>query len=135
MWKTVLGVEVTLVNQEFAVYLQAVAMHDFEIGALGINADFDDAGELLRYYRSDAPGFNVGSFSDPAYDALIAEAGSTLHPESRRVALQHAERLLMTAMPILPVYFGAENMLVARRVQGWIDNDRFTETRFLSVQD
>ncbi|MEI9985469.1 MAG: peptide ABC transporter substrate-binding protein [Aliidongia sp.] len=134
MWKTTLGVETTLSNQEFQVYLQAVATHNFQIGALGYNVDYDDAGEFLRLYRSDG-GFNVGSFADPTYDALLATAGSALDLAKRRDALQQAEHLLMTAMPILPVYFGSENMLVAKRVQGWIDNDRFTETRFLSVRE
>jgi oligopeptide transport system substrate-binding protein len=135
MWQTELGVETTLSNQEFQVYLQAVSMHNFQIAALGYSVDFDDAGEFLRIYRSEGGGFNVGSFADPAYDKLLDKADVTLDPAERRDALQRAEKLLMTEMPILPVYFGAENMLVAKRVQGWIDNDRFTETRFLSVTE
>jgi oligopeptide transport system substrate-binding protein len=135
MWKTELGIETTLANQEFQVYLQAVSMHNFQIAALGYSVDFDDAGEFLRIYRSEGSGFNVGSFSDPSYDKLLATADSTLDPAARRETLQQAEKLLMTEMPILPVYFGAENMLVAKRVKGWIDNERFTESRFLSVTE
>jgi len=135
MWKTDLGVETTLSNQEFQVYLQAVSMHNFQIAALGFSADFDDAGQFLSNYRSEGSGYNAGAFADPAYDKLLATADTALDPAARRDALQQAEKLLMAEMPILPVYFGAENMLVAKRVEGWVDNDRFAQTRFLSVTE
>ncbi len=135
MWKTELGVETTLSNQEFQVYLQALSQHNFQLAALGYNADFDDAGEFLRLYRSQGSSFNVGGFDDAEYDKLLAQSDATLDPSARRAALQQAEKRLMTEMPILPIYFGAENMLVSTRVQGWIDSDRFTESRFLSVKE
>ena len=135
MWKTELGVETNLSNQEFQIYLQALSQHNFQLAALGYNADFDDAGEFLRLYRSQGSSFNVGGFEDADYDKLLAQSDATLDPSVRREALQQAEKRLMTEMPILPIYFGAENMLVSKRVQGWIDSDRFTESRFLSVKE
>ncbi len=36
--------------------------------------------------------------------------------------MQRAERLMLSQMPIIPIYFYTTQHLVAARVRGWIDN-------------
>ncbi len=134
MWLAI-GVEATLTNEEFQVYMGTLNHKTFEVGLIGWNVGFDDPYQFLRIYRSDAGDLNNSAFADKDYDALLDQAGSALDLPTRRAALEAAERRLMSAMPVFPLFYGIVNMLVTDRVQGWTDNDQYTESRYLSIRE
>ena len=100
MWRDALGVETTLVNEEFQVLIanvQARAITEvFRASWLG---DYDDAHSFLSVMRSD---------------------GSDL--DRRRLYLEEAERVLLSDHAVIPLYFGISKHLVSPEVQGWEDN-------------
>jgi oligopeptide transport system substrate-binding protein len=135
MWQTALPVEITLSNQEFQIYMTTLNHKTHQLGSIGWNVDFNDAGQFLRIYQSDAGDLNDAGFANSAYDELVHEAAEATDWVVRRTALQQAERILMTEMPVFPLYYGTENMLIKSRVEGWVDNDRYVETRYLSIKE
>jgi oligopeptide transport system substrate-binding protein len=132
VWGTELGIEVTLVNQEWKVYLDSLDRGDYQIARGGWIGDYVDPNTFLDIWRGGDENNKTG-FSDPAYDALIAEAARAVDPRARVDAFQRAESILLDAAPVLPIYSYAEFHLVHDDVEGWSSNLRDVHlVRYLS---
>jgi oligopeptide transport system substrate-binding protein len=122
MWRDVLGVETTLVNEEFQVLLSNMRAKEvtqvFRSSWLG---DYNDANTFLQVMLSDAPS-NLTGYANEEFDALVAKAAVQTDPEERRRYLQEAEGLLLADHPVIPIYFFVSKHLVSPRVGGWGDN-------------
>lgn len=104
MWKENLGVEVKLFNQEWKVYLDTVDSADFEIARMGWLGDYMDPMTFLDLFVTNG-GNNYPNYSNPEYDALIAQAKATGDQQERLDAMAAAEKILMDDMPIAPIYY------------------------------
>jgi oligopeptide transport system substrate-binding protein len=118
MWRRELGIETPIVQREGKVHLAAVAAGDFDLAFLPAIPDFDDPAALLEDWRSGAPG-NYARWSNPTYDRLVTAAARAADPAARRRLQVEAEEVLLGELPLIPVYFNAQNYLVAPRVRGW----------------
>lgn len=117
-WKRELGIEVSLLQREGRVHLAAVAAGDYDLSLMPLIPDYDDPSDVFADFTSGAPG-NYPHWGDPEYDALVARAGTATDPAERLAAYRAAEARLLEAMPAAPLYFSAQNFLVAPRVRGW----------------
>ena len=70
MWKRELGIDITITNQEWKVYLDSVTQIDFQIARRGWIGDYVDANNFLDLFITDG-GNNNTNYSDPVYDDLI----------------------------------------------------------------
>jgi oligopeptide transport system substrate-binding protein len=121
-WRTQLGVETTLVDEEYRVFLQSRKDHKrFDMVRLGWSADYNDAGNFLDTFRSGAAN-NDSGYRNPAYDKLLAQAAGTGDVKRRRDLLEAAERLMLADYPIMPIYFFSSKRLVKPYVRGEIGN-------------
>jgi oligopeptide transport system substrate-binding protein len=122
MWREVLGVEATLVNEEFQVLLSNMRAKEvtqvFRSSWLG---DYNDANTFLQVMLSDAPS-NMTGYSNAGFDALVRRAAEQTDPALRRRYMEQAEALLLADHPVIPVYFYVSKHLVSPRVTGWGDN-------------
>lgn len=135
MWKTNLGIEVVLDNQEWQVFLAALRQKNYEIGSLAFQIDFDDPVQFLRVYTSDAGDFNDVGYANPAYDALIHQARVALDWPTRNALAEKAERLFMDDVGNIPLFSYANNFLVKPRVVGWRNNEFDSPSRLFSLKD
>jgi oligopeptide transport system substrate-binding protein len=135
MWKTSLGVEAKLDNQEFQVLLANLRQQNFEIGLVGFQIDFDDPVQYLRINTTDAGDFNSAGYSNPAYDALMAQARVALDWPTRNALAEKAERIFMDDVPYITLFSTANNYMVKPRVVGWRPNEVDAPSRFLSLKD
>jgi oligopeptide transport system substrate-binding protein len=122
MWKQVLGVNTTLVNQEWKVFLETRKQREttqvFRSGWIG---DYNDAFSFAQYMHS-ANALNGAGYVSSAYDALVDEAAVELNPAKRAVLMQEAERVLLEDMPIIPIYYYVSKHLVKPWVGGFESN-------------
>lgn len=122
MWKQALGVQATLVNEEWKVFLQnrrfGAATQFYRGGWIG---DYNDASTFLQTLQTGNGGNDAG-YANPAYDALLAQAGREPDPQRRRALLEQAERLALADVPILPIYFYVTRRMVKPYVRGWQPN-------------
>jgi oligopeptide transport system substrate-binding protein len=122
MWKQVLGVEATIRNQEWKVYLdtrnQKKETQVFRMGWIG---DFNDPAAFLELLRSTS-GQNDSGYANLEYDRLLAAAQSELDAGRRAGLLAEAERLMLADMPIVPVYFYVSMHLVKPWIGGYTVN-------------
>jgi oligopeptide transport system substrate-binding protein len=134
MWKETLGIETELTEEEYRVFLQS--RHDrsrWEVARLGWTADFNDASNFLDTFRENSPN-NDSGYANHTYDTLLDQAAHTPDPETRRLLLEAAERVMLNDYPILPLYFFVSKRLVKPYVQGVRPNplDRLT-SKMLSM--
>ena len=121
MWKTNLNIQVTLVNQDWKVYLDKRDGRDYQIARAGWIGDYLDPNTFLDMYTSHS-GNNDTGWSNPRYDALIAQAARTTAQEQRYARFREAENILMEELPIMPIYTYVNKALVSPDVHGWYPN-------------
>jgi oligopeptide transport system substrate-binding protein len=122
MWKESLGVETTLYAEEFRALLQTIqARKDTQVFRSSWIGDFNDAYSFAQLLQTDF-GINLTGYSNPRYDALLAEAVQQADVARRRALLEEAERVMLADHPLLPLYFYVNKHLVKPWVRGWSDN-------------
>lgn len=118
MWKTVLNVDVTLNNQEWAVFLQTRQDGNYQIARNGWIADYNDPCSFLDMWYTDN-GNNDAQYSRPEYDAAIDAAKATSDPAERMKQFHIAEDLIIGEDNALaPIYFYTQRYMLADDVQG-----------------
>ena len=105
-WKTVLGVNITLENQEWATYTNGLGEHTFGVARLGWIADYNDAMTYLELMVTGAS-YNYGLYSNEEFDKAIVEAKSLLPGEERDKVMYTAEEKLFGegGFPVAPIYY------------------------------
>lgn len=104
MWRTNLGIELTLENVDFQVKLDREKAGDYQISRAGWIGDYIDPMTFIDLWVSDGA-FNDAKYNNPEYDRLVKESKATTDQNIRMANMRKAEQLLMEAMPIVPVYF------------------------------
>lgn len=122
MWKQWLGVETTLINEEWKVYLQNRRMKaKTQVYRAGWIGDYNDANTFLEILHS-AHGLNDTGYASPEYDALVERAGMEADAQRRADLLSLAEARLLEDLPVIPIYFYVTKRLVSPRLVGWQGN-------------
>lgn len=117
-WKRNLGVTVELDNMEWKVYLKRLREDPPSIFRLGWGADYPDPDNFMNLFTGTS-GNNHTRWKNADYDRLIAEAASE-PDEARRIALYDEAQQILTEeeVPIMPLFFAAQNLLIKPSVQG-----------------
>lgn len=128
MWKSTLGVEVEIVNQEWKVMLQDRQNPElWDIMRYGWVADYADAYTFLEIFHS-GHAQNFTGFRDERFDQLVEAAASENDAERRLETMAAAERRLLAGYPVVPIYFYVTKHLVKPYVEGYrpnaLDHDR-----------
>ncbi|MGB9665889.1 MAG: peptide ABC transporter substrate-binding protein [Candidatus Cryosericum sp.] len=118
MWKTNLGIDCTLKVEEWGVYLDDRNNLNYQVARAGWIGDYMDPNTFLDMFVTNG-GNNGTGWSNKAYDADIAKAKTTTDPAARMATLHDAEKILMTDMPIMPVYFYTNPVLITSHVKNF----------------
>jgi oligopeptide transport system substrate-binding protein len=122
MWRDVLGVETSLINEEFRVLLANIRAREVtQVFRSSWSGDYNDANSFLAILKSDNPA-NLPGYTDTNYDSLLDRAANQMNPETRRSYLEEGESRLLEQHPVIPIYFYVSKHLVSPRVVGWQDN-------------
>ena len=121
MWKEELGIDVSLYNQEWKVYLATRRARNFDIVRAAWIGDYVDPNTFLSLLTSDN-GNNHSNWGSQEFDQLIKRAAFEQNPEDRMALFQKAEAILMEEMPVIPIYFYVRSTLIDEAVKGWHPN-------------
>ncbi len=117
MWKKNLGINVQLTNQEWGVYLASRDALNYEVARAGWIGDYMDPTTFLDMWTTDN-GNNDTGWGNSTYDNLIATSLKTrLFPERAKM-LHQAEDILMSELPIMPIYFYVNQNVMRPWVKG-----------------
>lgn len=116
-WETVLGMSITLENQEWATYTTGLGEHTFGVARLGWIADYDDALTYLELFKTGNP-YNYGLFTNDNYDSLLDQAKSVVAGTDRDNLLYEAEEALFgeEGFPVAPIYYYTQVCCISDRV-------------------
>src|SRR5450830_583988 len=121
MWKKNLGITCTLRSEEWGVFNDDMAHLNYDVVRRSPSADYMDPNTFLDMWVT-GNGRNRTGYSNKAYDALIAKAMVTVDPKARMTVLHAAEKILMTDMPIAPVYFDTNSMLLSKHIKNFYES-------------
>lgn len=118
MWKSVLGIDVAIRNQEWKVFLNSVQTGDYDISRASWTGAYPGPGAYLSMMTGTSPTNSTG-WSDERYDRLVKQALATGDPGMRNRLFGKAEKILIGEAAIIPLFSGTQTTLVDPRVKGW----------------
>ncbi len=118
MWKTQLGVDVTLNNQEWAVFLSTRKEGNYGIARNGWIADYNDPMSFLDMWLTGG-GNNDAQYTRPEYDAAIKKAYAATDPAERMKYMHEAEDMIIGEDNALaPIYFYTQKYMLDPSIKG-----------------
>ena len=121
MWRTTLGINIALYNQEAKVWSDTMREGDYDIARTGWVGDYLDASTFLDLMTTEN-GNNQTNWSNAEYDRLIEASRTVIDKTERHKLYRQAESILMQESPILPLYFYMNNNLQVPELKGFIGN-------------
>jgi oligopeptide transport system substrate-binding protein len=118
MWKKI-GVDTTLTNQEWKVYLESRDQKNYQIARAAWIGDYADPLNFLELFLSDAGERNDAGFNNPEFDRLLAEAAGTVDPAARMKLLEQAEKIFLDEVALIPIYHYTSQHMINPKVAGW----------------
>lgn len=112
MWRRELGIEINLVQREARTHPAALAAGDYTIALATVIPDYDGASDAFDYLLTGNPS-NYPHWNSPDYDRLVHDASRTTSSNVRNATYQGAEKVLLDDLPLIPLYFNAQNFLLA----------------------
>ncbi|WP_397601353.1 ABC transporter substrate-binding protein [Silvanigrella sp.] len=118
MWKQALGVNATLENQEWKVFLKSRQNGKFQVAWDRWIADYNDVNSFSDLLRSGSQ-MNNAKYKNTNYDTLLKKASMEVDLKKRQKILEKASSVLMNDYPILPLYSAVTTHLVKKYVGGY----------------
>lgn len=120
-WKNNLGINVTISNEEWSVFIDDRNNGNFDVARDGWTADYADPMTFLDIFTSTS-GNNSSFWKNAEYDKLIAAAKATDDQTVRMEALHKAEKFLMDEYPVMPIYYYTNPDLVSKKLDGYVSS-------------
>jgi|SaaInl5LU_22_DNA_1037371.scaffolds.fasta_scaffold25909_1 oligopeptide transport system substrate-binding protein len=118
MWNKELNIPVTISNQEWKVYLDTMAELNFDLSRQGWIGDYVDPYNFLDLFITDG-GNNRTGWSNLEYDQIVLrDAPAERDAEKRSELYFQAETMLLTELPVIPIYTYKTRHLVSTEVKG-----------------
>lgn len=103
-WSKNLGIDVSLDNSEWQVYLEQLDAGEYQAGRYGWIGDFNDPINFLEIYKRDG-GNNQTGWTNEEYTNLLNQVATETDEAARTQYMKDAEEILMSEFPISPIYF------------------------------
>jgi len=117
-WKQNLGVETTLLSDEFRVFLTGRKDHSrWDVARLGWWADYNDPSSFLEVFSKNSIQNDPG-YSSSEFNSFLDSARTDSNTLERMTFLRKSEEVLLNDYPIIPVYFYTAARLVKPYVGG-----------------
>ena len=120
MWRTNLGIEVEVLQTEFATYLQDLVKRRFEMFEIGWIADYPDPENFLDLLFHSESSNNHTSYSNPEVDKLLEEARVEPDQARRFQLYSQVEQMILDDAPWIPLWnSGEQYVLIKSNVKGY----------------
>jgi oligopeptide transport system substrate-binding protein len=116
--KVNLGIDVSLEPMERKAFTQAVNAEQYTWGWYGWGADYPDPDNWLPQLFGTGAGNNHTGYSNPAFDALCAQASNELDNTKRLKLWADAQKMVVDDAPVLFMQYRERFLLVKPGVQG-----------------
>lgn len=118
MWRRSLGIEVSIRNEEWKVYLESQSQLRYTLSRAGWIGDYVDPITFLEMWTT-GNGNNDTGWSNARFDALIQQAMRAEDQAEHFTLLREAESILLSELPVIPIYIYTRIYMIDPRVRGW----------------
>ena len=130
--QTQLGIAVELESQEWKTFLKDTVNGEYDLARMGWVGNLaDPEAEFLGQFKCDSPDNRTG-WCSADYDRLMKQADGTVDRKARLALVREAERLMLEAAPIVPLYVYTQKNLRRPYVRG-LDRNLVDSTSFRRV--
>ena len=119
-WQAI-GIKTTLQNFEWGTFLSKLQGGSQELFRMGWIADYPSMDDFL-YPLFQSQQARTGSYTfydNPQFDALLQQARSTLDTTQRHALYAQAEKMALTDIPAIPLYYYQDYRLTNNRIAGF----------------
>ncbi|NGX59721.1 MAG: Oligopeptide-binding protein OppA [Chlamydiae bacterium] len=103
-WFEAFGIRIGLEAIERKVYFDRISKQNFDLAFCSWGADFHDPVNFLEVFKYKSQSTNNTHWEDPEYVNTLNESFRLVNPEKRLEVLAKCEKILMEAMPIIPIF-------------------------------
>lgn len=128
-FRTNLGIEIAVNPMTTQAQSDARDNRDYALDFTGWGPDYNDPMTFLDMWVT-GNGNNSVDYSNPEYDKLIAEAGSTNDLELRQKNFLACEKLIADECPIAPVYWRMRDYVTSGKINNGYWRTTFTNFNF-----
>lgn len=134
-WKKDLGIDIQIKQSDTATFFadqQAGRLQMFNAGWI---MDYPDPEDVLDLKFHSKSALNDLGYSNPQVDALLEKARTERDPVARIKMYQDVEKLLVTDVAWLPLYYSVSHQVVNSAVKGWFEpRMQIPRLRFVTVE-
>jgi oligopeptide transport system substrate-binding protein len=117
-----LGVTIDYATMDFGTYQDRLATDPPDLWSLSWVADYPGSNDFLGVLLGTGSTSNEGGWSNPDFDAAIADAGAAATPDEATAAYARALEVVRDQAPAVPVSYGTSWTLVRDGLLGATDN-------------
>ena len=119
MWKTNLGVDVQIAQEEVAAFYDDLDKGKLQMWSTGWIMDYPDPEDLLDVLFFGSSRKNESRYQNADFDALILKARMEPNVDVRLKLYQDAEQILIKDLPWMPLYFGRTHVVIKPYVKNF----------------
>lgn len=120
-WKRNLGITVEILTMPFKSRIEKLQNNDFMMSSSGWGPDYNDPMTMLDVWET-GNGNNHTGYTSKDFDALLDQARNEKDRDKRYDIYFAMEKMLMTDMPIAPVYFRVRDYTTVPELKGVVRN-------------
>ncbi len=112
MWKDNLGVDVQIQQTDEATFFQDLDKRSYQMFTAGWILDYPDPEDILDILFNSKSNQNTTGYDSPQVDQLLTQARTEQDPGTRMGLYQQAEQLILADLPMMPLYYGHNDVVV-----------------------
>jgi oligopeptide transport system substrate-binding protein len=125
-WQKVLGVDTSLENTDWKIYIPKVTSGDYQIARMGWVGEYRDPMAFLYTFNEPiGEENNITRFNDAEFNKWMELATTANDYKKRKEALDKAETRLIEQMPIIPLFYSNLAYLISPHLKGVNVNSLF----------
>ncbi|MDR3602725.1 MAG: peptide ABC transporter substrate-binding protein [Desulfosporosinus sp.] len=134
MWSKNLGIKVSLRPEEWKEFQESEQKLNYDVVRAGWIGDYMDPMTFLGMFMKDGVNNQTG-WANQHYDALLGGAKKNADSKARMQQLHDAEEILMTELPVMPIYYYNLKYIAKSYVKGVIHSPLgFVDFKSASVE-
>lgn len=120
MWKNTLNINIIVRTEESKITLPFRESGNYQMARTSWTGDYNDPLTMLQIMTSYSD-INYGGFSNARYDYLIEYASVSANAQKRIEALKEAESIIFDEVPIIPLIYRTDFLIVNPKLKNYID--------------
>ncbi len=116
-WQNVLGIHVELQETDAKTHKELLLSRNYDLSLSNWIAQVNDPMNILERFKDQENTKNYPAWQNEGFAQLVQEALQTTQNDKRLEAIESAEEILASEMPLAPIYHWTSFSLCQRRVQ------------------